>query len=72
MLPISKRKAMQVLRECGAGRWTTSREPNGIGDYGYDETYSLNGEPVLRVRVEFIHATVKSYDLRGPTRPRVN
>jgi hypothetical protein len=68
MKQISKRQAMKILRSFRTDdhekKWSAFREKNGKGDYGYDETFSFEGMPILKLSVSYYPPETKIYDLR--------
>lgn len=49
---ITKTQAFALLKDPEA-KWSSFKEKNGKGDYGYDETISKNGVPLIRLSVSY-------------------
>ena len=45
-------RKMESSSEMYPGDWTSRQEFNGRGDYGYNETFYLNGKPMLQISVD--------------------
>lgn len=50
-LSVTQTEVAKKVKSLGEGGWTSLREKNGDGDYGYDEIISKNKVPIFRIHM---------------------